>query len=104
MLASTTVRRARRAAVAAHGDGMGWGDAVLAPMLGLIPGWLGWGQSIVGVAAGFVAAAVAAVVLIVSGGTARRSTMPFGPFVPARAAVGAFVGGLLRFALAGTGA
>lgn len=87
-----------------RGRGMGWGDVVLAPTLGLSLGWLGWGESIVGLVAGFALAAVTAVLLILIGAATRRSIMPFGPFMLAGTAIGAFVGDPLWTALAGTGA
>lgn len=77
------------------GRGMGLGDVVLAPSLGLALGWLGWGPSLVGLLAGFGTGAVVGVVLIAAGRVERRSAVPFGPFMLTGAAVGIFVGGAI---------
>jgi leader peptidase (prepilin peptidase)/N-methyltransferase len=74
------------------GRGMGLGDVVLAPSLGLALGWLGWGPSLVGLIAGFAAGAIVGIVLIAAGRAGRRTAMPFGPFMLTGAAVGVFVG------------
>ncbi|MGQ0467992.1 MAG: prepilin peptidase [Sporichthyaceae bacterium] len=77
--------------VGTHGRGMGLGDVVLAPTLGLVLGWIGWGASMVGLAAGFVVAAFAAA-LLCAVGRGSRSSMPFGPFMLAGAWLGAVSG------------
>ncbi len=74
------------------GRGMGLGDVVLAPTLGLALGWLGWGPSLVGLLAGFGTGALVGVVMIAAGRAGRRSALPFGPFMLTGAAVGIFVG------------
>jgi len=78
--------------LATAGRGMGLGDVVLAPLLGLVLGWLGWGSSLVGLAGGFVLGAVVGVALIAAGRAGRRSRVPHGPFMLAGAALGLFVG------------
>jgi leader peptidase (prepilin peptidase)/N-methyltransferase len=78
--------------LATAGRGMGLGDVVLAPLLGLVLGWLGWGSSLVGLAGGFVLGAVVGVTLIAAGRAGRRSRVPHGPFMLAGAALGLFVG------------
>jgi leader peptidase (prepilin peptidase)/N-methyltransferase len=64
------------------------GDVKLAPALGLYLGYLGWGAVLVGVAAGFVLAAIAGLAVLardaitgraVAG--ALRRALPFGPFL-----------------------
>jgi leader peptidase (prepilin peptidase) / N-methyltransferase len=74
------------------GRGMGLGDVVLAPSLGLVLGWLGWGPSLVGLFAGFGAGALVGMVLIAVGRAQRRSAVPFGPFMLTGAALGIFAG------------
>lgn len=77
------------------GRGMGLGDVVLAPSLGLALGWLGWGPSLVGLLAGFGTGAVVGVALILAGRAKRRTALPFGPFMLTGAAVGVFAGSAL---------
>jgi leader peptidase (prepilin peptidase)/N-methyltransferase len=74
------------------GRGMGLGDVVLAPMLGLTLGWLGWGASLVGLLGGFACGALIGVALFASGRVQRRQKVPFGPFMLGGAALGIFVG------------
>lgn len=62
--------------VASHGD-LGLGDVKLAPLLGLMLGWLGWRQLALGVSCGLVVTAIAAVVLLASGRD-RRTHVPVG--------------------------
>lgn len=74
------------------GRGMGLGDVALAPVLGLVLGWLGWGPALVGLGAGFVIGAVVGVVLIVSGAAGARSKVPHGPFLLSGALLGMVAG------------
>lgn len=74
------------------GRGMGLGDVALAPVLGLVLGWLGWGPSAVGLAGGFLIGAVVGVVLLATGKAGGRSRVPHGPFLLTGAAVGMFLG------------
>lgn len=74
------------------GRGMGLGDVALAPVLGLVLGWLGWGPALVGLGAGFVIGAVVGVVLIVSGVAGARSKVPHGPFLLSGALLGMVAG------------
>ena len=69
-------------------SGLGMGDVKLAPALGLYLGYLGWEATVIGLAAGFVLAAVAAIGLIARDAIARRPlsgalrrALPFGPFL-----------------------
>lgn len=69
-------------------SGLGMGDVKLAPALGLYLGFLGWGPVLVGVMAGFVLGALAAVGLLARDAIARRplagalrTALPFGPFL-----------------------
>jgi leader peptidase (prepilin peptidase)/N-methyltransferase len=77
---------------ATTGRGMGFGDVVLAPSLGLALGWLGWGPSLVGLLAGFGLGALIGIALIASGRVERRAKVPFGPFMLGGAALGVFAG------------
>lgn len=74
------------------GRGMGLGDVVLAPTLGLALGWLGWGPSLVGLLGGFAIGAVVGVTLMAIGRAGRRSQIPYGPSMLAGALVGVFAG------------
>ena len=65
--------------------GIGWGDVKLSGLLGLYLGWIGPAALVLGVAGGFVLAAVAGVGLIVAGRATRRSQIAFGPFMLAGA-------------------
>ena len=65
--------------------GIGWGDVKLSGLLGLYLGWIGPPALVLGVAGGFVLAAVAGVGLIVAGRATRRSQIAFGPFMLAGA-------------------
>ena len=77
------------------GRGMGLGDVVLAPSLGLALGWLGWGPSLIGLLGGFGIGALVGVGLIASGRVERRTKVPFGPFMLGGAALGVFAGSAL---------
>nr|MCW2728352.1 peptidase domain protein [Aeromicrobium sp.] len=88
--------------VATAGRGMGLGDVALAPLLGLVLGWSGWGASLVGLLAGFLVGAVIGVGLLASRRAVAGSRIPHGPFLLAGAALGLFAGqplwhGYLRF-------
>jgi leader peptidase (prepilin peptidase) / N-methyltransferase len=74
------------------GRAMGFGDVVLAPLLGVALGWLGWGPSLVGLLGGFVVGAAIGGGLMVFGKAGRKTKVPHGPFMIAGAALGLFVG------------
>ena len=74
------------------GRGMGLGDVVLAPVLGLALGALGLGPALVGLMAGFVLGAVVGVVLLATGRLRRGERLPHGPFMLLGAAAGVFAG------------
>jgi leader peptidase (prepilin peptidase) / N-methyltransferase len=78
--------------LATAGRGMGLGDVALAPVLGLVLGWSGWGASLVGLLGGFLVGAVVGVALLASGRAGARSRVPHGPFLLTGAALGLFVG------------
>jgi leader peptidase (prepilin peptidase)/N-methyltransferase len=80
------------------GRGMGLGDVALAPVLGLVLGWLGWGPALIGLGAGFVVGAIVGVGLIASGRARRGSKVPHGPFLLTGALLGMVAGGPLASA------
>jgi leader peptidase (prepilin peptidase)/N-methyltransferase len=73
--------------------GMGRGDVKLAGLLGLFLGWLGWGEVLVGVFAGFLLGGLAGVALLVTRRGGRRTAVPFGPAMLAGALLALFVAG-----------
>lgn len=69
--------------------GMGGGDVKLGALLGLV---LGWRLGLLALAVGFVAGALVASALLLSGRKRRRDAIAFGPFLAAGAAVALFSG------------
>jgi len=71
--------------------GMGYGDVRLSGILGIALGWLGWGQLLTGIYAGFLIGGVGGLLLsklkIVD-----RKAYPFGPFMLVGALVGVLFG------------
>ncbi len=61
--------------------GIGWGDVKLSGLLGLYLGWVSPAALVIGLAAGFVLAALAGLALIAAGKATRRSQIAFGPFM-----------------------
>lgn len=74
------------------GRGMGLGDVALAPLLGLVLGWQGWGPSLVGLLGGFVVGALVGVWLLAVRRAAARTQVPHGPFMLLGAAFGLVAG------------
>lgn len=60
---------------------LGLGDVKLALPLGLALGWHGWIPMLLGLAAGFVLLAIAAIVLLATRRTTRGGQLPFGPWM-----------------------
>lgn len=71
--------------------GMGLGDVRLAGLLGIALGYLGWGELLVGVYAGFVLGAVGGGLLALLRIVDRKG-YPFGPFMLLGAVVGVVLG------------
>ncbi|MGK3943360.1 A24 family peptidase [Streptomyces caeruleatus] len=71
--------------------GFGFGDVKLAPALGAVLGWYGWGILLIGTFAGYLFGALFGIALILLRRAKRKATIPFGPFLLA----GAFAGVLL---------
>ena len=72
--------------------GMGFGDVKLSFVLGLSLGWIGVGETILGLFLGFVYGAVVGVALLASGARGRKDAVPFGPFLAAGTMTAVFVG------------
>ncbi len=60
---------------------MGFGDVKLAFVLGLVLGWLGWSELVLGLFCGFLAGAVVGIALIALRRRGRKDHLPFGPFL-----------------------
>ncbi len=73
-------------------QGMGFGDVIFAPLLGLFLGWLNPGIVAPGLFFGFIAGAVVGVVAMATGETGRKTALPFGPFLAFGAVLAVFVG------------
>lgn len=75
-----------------RGRGMGFGDVKLAPILGAVLGWLGWGPALVGLFATWLIGGVVALALLVSGRAKRGTHLAFGPYMLIGALIGLLVG------------
>lgn len=74
-----------------HPRGLGYGDVRLAGVLGIALGYLGWGELLVGLYAGFLLGGVGGGLLALLRVVERRA-FPFGPFMLVGALVGIAVG------------
>jgi leader peptidase (prepilin peptidase)/N-methyltransferase len=74
-----------------HPRGLGYGDVRLSGVLGIALGYLGWGQLMVGVYAGFLLGGFGGILLTLTRLVERRA-MPFGPFMLVGALVGVVAG------------
>lgn len=74
------------------GRGLGFGDVKLAPLLGFLMGYFGWGALAVGTASAWLLGAVVGVTSILLGKAKRGKPIPFGPFLLVGAWIGIFVG------------
>lgn len=79
----------------ARPGGMGFGDVKLAGILGAYLGYAGWSALVVGAFAAFLLGGAAGAALVVSRRAGRRSSLPFGPFMLAGAALGLVAGASL---------
>jgi leader peptidase (prepilin peptidase) / N-methyltransferase len=66
-------------ALVSPGAGPGRGDVKLAGVLGLLLGWLGWGQAIVSIFAASITGGVIALSLLLAGRASHSLLMAFGP-------------------------
>lgn len=73
-------------------DGMGGGDVKLAAAIGLVLGWHGWQELIVGAAAAFVLGALFAGALMLLRRADGATRIAFGPWMIAGAVLGLAVG------------
>jgi leader peptidase (prepilin peptidase)/N-methyltransferase len=73
-------------------DGMGFGDVKLAPGLGAVLGWYGWGTVVLGTFTGFLLAGLYGLALVLTRRATRRTAIPFGPFLIAGAYAGLLMG------------
>ncbi|NGO47374.1 prepilin peptidase [Streptomyces ureilyticus] len=74
--------------------GFGFGDVKLAPALGAVLGWYGWGLLLIATFAGYLFGALYGVGLILARRSGRKTAIPFGPFLIAGAFVGVLLGSL----------
>jgi leader peptidase (prepilin peptidase)/N-methyltransferase len=74
---------------------MGFGDVKLSFVLGMALGWLGVGETIVGLFLGFLYGAVIGVLLIVTHLRTRKDHVPFGPFLAAGAMTAVLIGDVI---------
>lgn len=72
--------------------GMGFGDVMLAGLLGCYLGYLGWGPLVVGAFLGFLLGALGGLLLIAARRGGLKSSVPFGPYMLAGALVAVFAG------------
>ena len=82
--------------------GMGYGDVRLSGVLGIALGYLGWGELLVGVYAGFLLGGIGGTVLTLLRIVDRRA-YPFGPFMLLGALIGVVWGGSIGDFYVGTG-
>jgi leader peptidase (prepilin peptidase)/N-methyltransferase len=73
-------------------QGMGFGDVIFAPLLGLFLGWLNPGIVAPGLFFGFIFGAVAGIAMIALTDNGRQTALPFGPFLALGTVVAVFVG------------
>ncbi len=66
-------------------DGIGWGDIILSPALGLL---LGWPKVMVGMFAAVTLGGLLSVILLLSGKKSLGQTIPFGPFLVVGTVIG----------------
>lgn len=78
-------------AVAVPG-GIGFGDVKLAGVLGLVLGWSGWPQLVLGAALAFVYGGLCSAILLLARRVGRKSRVPFGPFMLAGALTAVVLG------------
>lgn len=72
--------------------GMGLGDVKLAVLLGLVLGWLGWPQFVVGAFAAFLLGGVVSIIMVAARKVDIHGGIPFGPHMVVGAWIGILVG------------
>lgn len=89
-VASGLVAGLALASLAAVTAGMGFGDAKLGALIGLL---LGWPATLIGLFAAFAVGATAGITLVAVGVQGRRDPVPFGPALTVGALIGLVAGG-----------
>jgi leader peptidase (prepilin peptidase)/N-methyltransferase len=72
--------------------GVGFGDVKLAGVLGLVLGWSGWPQVVLGAALAFVYGGLCSAMLLLARRVGRKSRVPYGPFMLAGALTAVVLG------------
>ena len=75
-----------------RGRAMGLGDVKLAPLLGLVLGWIGWGPAVIGLGSAWIAGGCVAAALLATRRAGRRQAVAFGPFLIIGFWLGSFLG------------
>lgn len=70
----------------------GFGDVILAPLLGMFLGWLNPGIVAPGLFFGFILGTLGAIPAIIGGKATSKTQLPFGPFLALGAVVAVFIG------------
>jgi leader peptidase (prepilin peptidase)/N-methyltransferase len=73
-------------------QGMGWGDVVLSPLLGMYLGYLNPGIVAPGMFFGFILGAVAGIGAMIAGKAGKQTALPFGPFLALGTVIAVFIG------------
>lgn len=90
------------ALVLVYPAGMGFGDVKLAGLLGLMLGYQGWGQVVVGGFLGFAIGSVVGVTVMLATRSGRKTKIPFGPSMLVGALLALIFGGSLWSSYVGT--
>ena len=91
-LAGAAAFAAYFALVLVYPAGMGFGDVKLAGVLGLVLGWYGWSELVVGLFLGFLLGGLVGTALLALRLATRKSMIPFGPYMIAGAWVALLAG------------
>jgi leader peptidase (prepilin peptidase)/N-methyltransferase len=73
-------------------QGMGWGDVVLSPVLGMYLGYLNPGIVAPGMFFGFILGAIVGIGAMIWGKAGKQTALPFGPFLALGTVVAVFIG------------
>lgn len=77
----------------ASGGGLGFGDVVLAPFIGFVAGFYGWGAVVGTLLATFIFSGLYAAILLAGHRATRATHVAFGPWMVVGVVVGLAVGG-----------
>jgi leader peptidase (prepilin peptidase)/N-methyltransferase len=78
-----------------HPRGMGFGDVVLAGVLGMYLGVLGWGEAFVGTFSASLVGGVVSIGLLATGRANRKTAIPYGPYMIIGCWIGLTAGGAI---------